>query len=99
MYRNWLWAQTFEGLLYSALFHEQYANAQRGSENRNLQWLDRFIKPYDMVKPVTVVAVGSLKMNGKTNQVCGACITTHLQSGVRGTERSGWQHLACLAIE
>jgi hypothetical protein len=82
MFCNWLAMCTLEGLLYAALFKDQYANAQRGSETRSLQMPDRFIKPYDTVKPVTAVAVGSLKMNGKTNQVCEASITTHPQSGV-----------------
>jgi hypothetical protein len=33
---------------------------------------DLFIKLYDACKPVVAVAVGRLKMNGKTNQVCAA---------------------------
>lgn len=56
-------------MLYRAMFLEQMANAMRGSEVRGLELADRFIKVYDTVKPVAAVAVGSLKMNGKTNQV------------------------------
>jgi hypothetical protein len=66
---NWLQEGTYEGLLKRGMYHEQIANAMRGSETRGLQLADRFIRPYDTPKPVTAVAVGSIKMNGKTNQV------------------------------
>jgi hypothetical protein len=69
MSSNWLQAGTYEDTLYRAMFLEQMANAMRGSEVRGLQLADRFIKPYETVRPVLAVAVGSLKMNGKTNQV------------------------------
>lgn len=66
---NWLQEATFEALVYRAMFLEQMANAMRGSEVRELEAADRFIKTYDTVRPVVAQAVGSLKMNGKTNQV------------------------------
>jgi hypothetical protein len=66
---NWLLQATYEAALYRAMFLEQMANATRGSEVRELELADRFVKLYDTVKPVVGLAVGSLKMNGKTNQV------------------------------
>ena len=74
MSRNWLAEESSEGLLFRAMFLEQVANAQRGSEIRDLELADRFIQEYDKLKPVSpATAVGSLKMNGKTNQVwCGS---------------------------
>lgn len=66
---NWLLQATYEALLYRAMFLEQMANATRGSEVRELELADRFVKLYDTVKPVVGLAIGSLKMNGKTNQV------------------------------
>lgn len=69
MSTNWLLEATYSAALYRSMFLEQMANAQRGTEVRGLELADRFIKPYDTVRPVVAVAVGSIKMNGKTNQV------------------------------
>lgn len=66
---NWLQGATYEDTLYRAMFLDQMANAMRGSEVRGLEFADCFIKTYDAVRPVVGVAVGRLKMNGKTNQV------------------------------
>jgi hypothetical protein len=74
---NWLAASTYEGTLHRAMMLEQLANAMRGSEIRELQLADRFIHTYPRVKPVVAVAVGSIKQNGKTNQVgtCDDCLS------------------------
>jgi hypothetical protein len=66
---NWLQEGNSEGLQKHAMYRGQCANAMRGSEIRGLQLADRFIKVYEAPKPVVAVAVGSIKMNGKTNQV------------------------------
>lgn len=65
----WLLEGTFEAYLYRGMFLEQLSNAMRGSEIRGIELADRFCKSYGTVRPVAAVAVGSLKMNGKTNQV------------------------------
>lgn len=90
MSRNWLAQESCEGLLFRSVFLEQTANAMRGSEIRQLELADRFTMVYDTLSPVNfATAIGSLKMNGKTNQVC---------DGVAACYAS-WHVAACTALD
>ena len=52
------------------MYAVQSAIAARGSELRETELADRFVKPYEETRPMEAAAVLTLKLNGKTNQVC-----------------------------